>query len=242
MARGPGLSVAIAEKTFPSGSVPLFSGLRLDIAPGSTVAVLGPSGVGKSTLLRLVAGIDTDFSGRIVVDGRDAALAPAPGFVFQDPRLLPWLTIGGNLRLADPALGAEAADRLLASVGLAGRQDDFPHRLSGGMQRRAALARALAANPRLLLLDEPFVSLDPALVREMHQLLLGLLDTGGPTALIVSHAAEDAARLADRAVLLAGRPARIVADIPLERPRRSRSEAEIAVYRLELEALAAKTG
>src|SRR5690606_6266064 len=131
MARGPGLSVAIAEKTFPSGSVPLFSGLRPDVAPGSTEAVLGPSDVGKSTLVRLVAGIDTDLSGRIVVDGRDAALAPAPGFVFQDPRLLPWLTVGGNLRLADPALGAEAVNRLLASVGLAGRQDDFPHRLSG---------------------------------------------------------------------------------------------------------------
>ena len=211
MAQGPGLSLDITEKRFPGADTPLFAGLRLDIAPGSVIALHGPSGVGKSTLLRLMAGIDRDFSGTIAIDGLAPAQAPPPGFVFQDPRLLPWLTARDNIRAADPALSPAAADAALARVGLAGQAALYPHALSGGMQRRVALARALVTNPLLLLLDEPFISLDRALVDEMHDLLAGIIGATRPTVVFASHHPGDAERLADRIITLAGRPARILA-------------------------------
>lgn len=211
MAPGPGLSITIAEKRFVGADGPVLADFRLEIAPGSVVALHGPSGVGKSTLLRLVAGIDHNFTGSITIDGRPAHQTPPPGFVFQDPRLLPWLTARDNIRAADPALSAAAADAALARVGLAASALAFPRALSGGMQRRVALARALATNARLLLLDEPFISLDQALVDEMHHLLADIIAETRPTVIFASHHPADAARLADRIVTLAGRPARIVA-------------------------------
>lgn len=211
MAPAPGLSITIAEKRFPGADGPVLADVRLDIAPGSVVALHGPSGVGKSTLLRLIAGIDRDFAGTITIDGIAAHQAPPPGFVFQDPRLLPWLSARDNIRAADPALSVEAADAGLARVGLAGYAHAFPRALSGGMQRRVALARALATNARLLLLDEPFISLDQALVDDMHDLLASIISAGHPTVIFASHHPGDAARLADHVITLGGRPARIVA-------------------------------
>lgn len=212
MAPGPGLTLAIAEKRFPGADRPLLADFHLTVAPGSVVALHGPSGVGKSTLLRLIAGIDRDYAGTIAIDGVTAHLAPPPGFVFQDARLLPWLTARDNIRAADPAMTRDIADAALAQVGLADHATAWPHALSGGMQRRVALARAIATNARLLLLDEPFVSLDRALVDDMHQLLATLFTTTGATVIFASHTPTDAARLADRVVTLAGRPARIVED------------------------------
>lgn len=210
MAHGPGLTIAIAEKRFPGADAALFADFHLDIAPGSIVALHGPSGVGKSTLLRLIAGIDRDFTGSIAIDGIASHQAARPGFVFQDARLLPWLTARDNIRAADPAISAETADAALARVGLADYADAFPHALSGGMQRRVALARAYVTNPGLLLLDEPFISLDPALVDDMHRLLADLIATTRATVIFASHHATDAARLATRVIVLEGRPARIV--------------------------------
>lgn len=230
MAHGPGLTLDIAEKRWPGRDQPLFSGLRLAIAPGEVLAVLGPSGVGKSTLLRLVAGIDTRFSGRIEIDGQPASAAPAPGMVFQDPRLLPWLTARDNIAALLPGRSdaQAAADAALAAVGLAADAETFPLRLSGGMQRRLALARALAANPRLFLLDEPFVSLDPALHGQMRRLVGDLLASTGATAILVTHSAEDAAHLATRAVILGGRPATIRRDLVLAGHPSARSADAIA--------------
>jgi len=208
MAHGPGLTISIAEKRFPGADAPLFADFRLDIAPGSVVALHGPSGVGKSTLLRLIAGIDRDLTGSITVAGVPAHQASPPGFVFQDPRLLPWLTARDNIRAAHPAMSRQTADAALARVGLAAAANAWPHALSGGMQRRVALARALATNPHYLLLDEPFVSLDRALVSEMHDLLADIIATSGATVLFASHLPDDAARLANRVITLAGRPAR----------------------------------
>jgi len=212
MAPGPRLTIAIAEKRFPGVAEPLFADFRLDIAPGSVVALHGPSGIGKSTLLRLVAGIDQDFTGTITVDGEPAHRTPPPGFVFQDARLLPWRTARDNVRAAHSAMTSDTADAALSRVGLAPYAHAFPHALSGGMQRRVALARALATNPHLLLLDEPFISLDRALVEDMHALLASLIAATGATVLFASHHPEDAARLATRVVTLAGRPARVVTD------------------------------
>jgi NitT/TauT family transport system ATP-binding protein/sulfonate transport system ATP-binding protein len=135
--------------------------------------------------------------------------------VFQDARLLPWLTAAGNIRAVRPDLDDAGLARLLDQVGLAGHAASFPRQLSGGMQRRLGLARALSANSRLLLLDEPFVSLDRAAADEMQALFRQVFETHNPTVILVSHDPGDAARLADRVVLLHGRPVDLTADIRL---------------------------
>jgi NitT/TauT family transport system ATP-binding protein/sulfonate transport system ATP-binding protein len=223
---GPELRIDVEGKRFDF-LPPLLSGFSLTVAPSSVLALVGPSGVGKSTLLRMIGGIDTVFNGRVLVDGVPAADAPPPGFVFQDPRLLPWLTALDNVRVVRKETTREAATAMLRRVGLAGYEDSFPHQLSGGMQRRVAIARAFSVNSSLLLLDEPFVSLDRSLVAEVEAVLTSLLDANQPTTVLVTHLPEDAAMLADRAVVLAGRPARIVADFKFESRRGARSRTEL---------------
>ncbi|MBU1304783.1 MAG: ABC transporter ATP-binding protein [Alphaproteobacteria bacterium] len=231
MATGPALNLSITRKQFAGTDAPLFADLHLDIAPQSVVALIGPSGVGKSTLLRLIAGIDTAFTGSITIADAPAAAAPPPGFVFQDPRLLPWLTALGNVMAASPTIDAQAARSALAHVGLAEAVALYPHQLSGGMQRRVALARAIAVNAGLLLLDEPFVSLDRVLLDQMQQQVIALIAATRPTVVFVSHLVDDAARLADRAILLGGRPANILADLALPVPPLQRDETILARYR-----------
>lgn len=227
MANGPHLNIDIAEKRFAMLPVPLFRGLKLTVAPASVLALVGPSGVGKSSLLRMIAGIDSDFTGSITIDGIAAAEAPPAGFVFQDSRLLPWLTALDNIRaVREDSREAEALD-LLARVGLAGYGNAYPHQMSGGMQRRVALARALSVNSRLLLLDEPFVSLDRSLVAEVQGVFLEVVAQAASTAILVTHLAEDAARLADRAIVLKGMPAQIVNDIDLGSSPAKRNLAEV---------------
>lgn len=228
MADGPRLKIDIAGKRFPILPVPLLADFHLDIAPGQVVALVGPSGVGKSSLLRLVAGIDTDFDGSITIDGLEASAAPPAGFVFQDSRLLPWLSAIDNIRAVSDETTEGQARELLGRVGLSGYETAYPAQLSGGMQRRVALARAFSVNPRLLLLDEPFVSLDAHLVAGVQRVFLDLERDTHATAILVTHLPEDAARMADRAVVLAGMPARIVADIALSPERDLRNGADLA--------------
>ncbi len=226
MANGPELAIAIAEKRFPVLPAPLFADLTLHIEASSVVALVGPSGVGKSTLLRMIAGIDNDFTGTITIDGQPAAEAPPAGLVFQDSRLLPWLTARQNILAVRQATTPAEASARLADVGLIARDGAFPHELSGGMQRRVALARALSVNPRLLLLDEPFVSLDRHLVAGIEALVAALIERERPTVILVTHLPEDAARLADRAIVLSGQPVVIVADLDFKRPRAERDATE----------------
>jgi len=183
-----GLDVAIRAKRF--GAHLVLRDLAFRVEPGETLAVLGPSGAGKSTLLRIIAGLDTAFEGRVQAPERIA-------MVFQEPVLLPWRRALENLTLVtgcDPARAAEA----LAEVGLDGRGALFPRQLSLGQQRRLALARAFVTAPDLLLLDEPFVSLDASLVGEMLALTERLIAATRPATVFVTHSAAEAERLATR--------------------------------------------
>lgn len=241
MAQGPGLNLRLDRLGFGPGPA-LFSNLRLQVPPGQVVALIGPSGVGKSTLLRVLSGAERRWTGEVLVGGTAPALGPVPGFVFQDARLLPWLTVEGNLRAVAPDLPPGRIAELLREVGLAGQERAWPHALSGGMQRRLALARALSVNPGLLLLDEPFVSLDRAMVRDLQSLFLRIISEGDPTVVLVSHDPEDAARMADRAIVLGGRPARIVADIALAGRPGHRSAEDITRLAAELARAGAPIG
>ncbi|MDV3249943.1 ABC transporter ATP-binding protein [Devosia sp. BK] len=230
MARGPSLNLTIAEKRYAAGAAPVLAGIDLTIAAGSVTAILGPSGIGKSTLLRLIAGLDTQFTGSIQIDGQSPIDAPSPGFVFQDPRLLPWLTVLDNIRTAGQGVDTATALSALERTGLTTAANLYPRQLSGGMQRRASLARALAMSSGLLLLDEPFVSLDRALVSEMQDLVADIITADKPTTLLVTHMPEDAARLAGRVLILAGQPAKVVADLALPAPIAMRERQTIASY------------
>ncbi|WP_375258624.1 ABC transporter ATP-binding protein [Citreimonas sp.] len=192
------IRVDIRSKFF--GDEQVLGPVRFDIAPGETVALVGPSGIGKSTVLRIVAGIDTRFEGRIE---RPDALA----IVFQEPTLLPWRSALDNLLLAHPGLGRDAAREALDRVGLAGRDDAFPGQLSLGQQRRLSLARAFAGRPELLIMDEPFVSLDPEVAEQMMTLTEALIARTRPATLFVTHARVEAERLADRVLELRNHPA-----------------------------------
>ncbi|KAA2311761.1 ABC transporter ATP-binding protein [Puniceibacterium sp. HSS470] len=194
----PVLSVDITEKSF-AGAVVL-GPMSLAIGRGETVAVLGQSGIGKTTLLRIVAGIDTAFTGAVARPARVA-------MVFQAPTLLPWRSVAQNISLVVPGLTTDAVEQALEKVGLGGRGAAFPGQLSLGQQRRLALARAFAGRPDLLILDEPFVSLDAETAEAMVALTEALLAEVRPATLLVTHAPAEARRLADRVMMLAGRPA-----------------------------------
>ena len=195
------LVVDVASKRF--GALTVLSELRFEIPGGERVALLGPSGIGKSTLLSLIAGTDSVFDGMITrPKGRIA-------MVFQTPRLLPWRTLVENIEIIP---GAQSARDLLASVGLSEAADQYPEKVSLGMQRRAALARAMAVQPDLILMDEPLVSLDPASAFEMRRLLTEMLDRTGAAALIATHDRREALKLADRVLMLDGPPARLISD------------------------------
>ncbi|MCR8548369.1 ABC transporter ATP-binding protein [Salipiger sp. P9] len=192
------IRVDIRAKRF--GVTPILENVRFEVARGETVALLGPSGIGKSTLLRIVAGLDGDFEGHV---DRPESMA----MVFQEPTLLPWRSALRNLTLVHPELSDRQARAALARVGLKGREEAFPGRLSLGQQRRLALARAFAGRPEMLVMDEPFVSLDPALAESMLSLTEALIAEARPATIFVTHARAEAERLANRILELRGHPA-----------------------------------
>ena len=213
------LDVAIARKTYRKGSgVIALADLAFAVPAGQFLCIVGPSGCGKTTLLSIVAGLDRDFEGT-VGRGADARI----GFVFQTPRLMPWLSARDNVRLAlDPPPREEGrAEALLREMNLNSQLDSYPGHLSGGQQRRVALARAFVNEPELLLLDEPFTSLDAPTAQQLRDLLLALWQKQRPTVLFVTHDLREALSLGDRILFLSAGPGRVVLDLPVElaRPR-----------------------
>jgi NitT/TauT family transport system ATP-binding protein len=236
------LDIAYVSHQFALKDAPLqvLDGVSLTVAPGEFVALLGPSGCGKSTLLRLVAGLERPSAGRITGDDGREILTPDPSrvVVFQDPTLYPWRTVRQNVALGPQARGQSGAAveqrmaDVLRLVGLTGFADAYPHQLSGGMAQRAALARALVNEPRLLLMDEPLGKLDSLTRLTMQGELVRLWQDRGFTALLVTHDVEEALLMATRVVVLSDRPARVLADIPVDRPYpRHRDDAELVGLR-----------
>ena len=227
------LEIGIRRKHY-AGARPVIQDLQLRVAAGQFVCLVGPSGCGKTTLLNLVAGLDRNYEGEIrhgLPDGR----TPRLGYVFQNPRLLPWRTVRENVELALPP-GADPSyvDHLFEVVGLTDAQHRYPERLSVGMSRRAALVRAFAVNPDLLLMDEPLVSLDPPTARRIRELIIRLWQERPHTVLFVTHDLAEAVELADRVVFLSTSPAQVLADIRIDQPRAQRDAAHLADFRERL--------
>jgi NitT/TauT family transport system ATP-binding protein len=207
------LSVAIRAKHFANGSCAIRN-LSFSARPGEFVALVGPSGAGKTTLLKIISGLDTAFEGQL-----DLPTAARIGFMFQEPRLMPWLTVENNLRLVAPDASPQRLQAALEQVGLQDCSTLFPNQLSGGMQRRVALVRAFLIAPQLLLMDEPFQSLDGPTAEQLRSQLLTLWQATKPTVLFVTHNLHEALALADRVLFLSAGPSRIVLDVPLDLPR-----------------------
>lgn len=234
-------AVALRDVGFSHGRTAVLGGLSLSIQAGEHVAVVGPSGAGKSTLLHLIAGLLRPSAGSIQIDGVPVS-GPAQGAVlmFQRPALLPWASARDNVLLPlrfsgdfrrDPAAAARKIAWLFEQIGLADRIEALPAELSGGQQQRVALARALAADPNILLLDEPFSALDPETRASLRQDVRRLSRARGATLVTVTHDLADAAALADRVLLLGGRPGRVVDDIRLDRDGESFLRARLAGLR-----------
>ncbi len=220
------LRIAGVTRTFPgrgkAGPTLALQPTDLTAAPGEFIAILGPSGCGKSTLLRIVAGLDQPTGGSVTLDGAPVTSPGADrGMVFQSYTLFPWLTVAQNIRFGLQERGVPEAEqqaivaRFVARTGLKGFENHWPRQLSGGMQQRCALARALANDPEILLLDEPFGALDHQTRELMQELLLEIWEADRKTVLFVTHDIDEAIFLAGRVVVMSARPGRIKADVPV---------------------------
>lgn len=230
--KGMQLTLERLHKSF--GNKTVLKGINLEIQPGEFVAIVGRSGCGKSTMLRLVAGLDAPSDGNVLLNGTysDKPINPAVRMMFQDARLLPWQRVLANVELGliganSKVYAKQTALQVLRAVGLEDRAYEWPSVLSGGQRQRVALARALASKPSLLLLDEPLGALDALTRIEMQQLLESLWQEQGFTALLITHDVEEAVVLADRVILIENGQISMNVEIDLPRPR-ARRDAKFA--------------
>jgi NitT/TauT family transport system ATP-binding protein len=226
------LDVRIAQKNFSAtlgGTRSVIADLTFRLGYGEVGALIGPSGCGKTTLLRIIAGLDRDYSGTVQLPHHGKL-----GMMFQEPRLLPWRTVEENVQLAAPDATPDALSALYDIAGLTTHRQHYPGELSLGLARRVALARAFAVEPDLLLLDEPFVSLDSALATQLGQALVELVARNPVTTLLVTHDIDEAIGLADRLFLLSASPCRVIGDMPIDIPRAARTPMNVAAVRAEI--------
>lgn len=238
------LELLLHRKRFAGRAEPVLGELSLALAAGEVLALVGASGCGKSSLLRIISGLDPDYEGRVLLDGQlQQGPSRAIGYVFQEPRLFPWLTVAENVGFdAGQGRAPDVAARvaaLLVEVGLAGYENALPKQLSGGQAQRVAIARALYTGPRLLLLDEPFSAVDAFTRIKLQDLVLQLAAAHGTALLLVSHDVDEAVQLADRVLVLQARPGRIARELynPLPRPRQRQDPALAALRGQVLDAL-----
>lgn len=231
------LTLDSVSKTYADGTRAL-SGFAASVKAGEILALVGGSGCGKTTLLRLVAGLDRATTGSIQLDGSDIHEPRADvGVIFQEPRLFPWLSVAENVAFGLSHLSPFAREGLVANaltrVGLKDHGPRWPRELSGGQQQRVAIARALVTRPKLLLMDEPFSALDATTRATLHGHLLGLWEESRPTVVMVTHDVEEAVTLADRILVMQPHPGRIFDEIinPMARPRDRLSPAFEAIKR-----------
>lgn len=218
--------------------VRVLNDFNLNIEPGSFVSLIGPSGCGKSTLLRIIGGLEKQFEGTVLLDGEKITRAGSDrGFAFQGSNLFPWLTVQGNV-----AFGLKArkiykerksdVQSIINLVGLNGFENSFPHQISGGMQQRASLARALVGHPKVLLLDEPLGALDAFTRMNLQDEILRIKNENNMTMVMVTHDVDEAIYMSDKVVVMSARPSRVeaVIDINLPHPR-VRVQDTFALYR-----------
>jgi ABC-type nitrate/sulfonate/bicarbonate transport system ATPase subunit len=224
------------------GNIPVLDPIDLEFADGEMVCILGPSGCGKSTLLRIIAGFEPPSSGYVVIDDRRVERPSADSiFVFQHSGLLPWMTVAENVglglrRMPGAAARASRAAEYIEMVELDGFEQHYPHQLSGGMQRRAELARALAVNPDILIMDEPFSGLDFMTHMKMREEVVNMHEFIRKTTIVVTHDIDDALIMGDRIVIMSGRPAQVALDRRLDfaRPRDFHKEPALNKLRSEI--------
>ncbi len=215
--------------------------VSFSIEPGTFFCLVGPSGCGKSTLLRIIAGFDQPTSGRVLIHGKEVD-GPSPEhiFVFQEDGLFPWMTVRANMEIGargigDPAARSEQIQDYLEMVGLTGFEDHYPHELSGGMRRRAEVARALIAEPRVLFMDEPFGALDFVTRLQMREEMLNAHMMFPMTILFITHDIDEALQLGDQIVVLGERPSKVKMDVRLDMPHpRDVTSPELSELRKEI--------
>lgn len=234
------IEIDIASKTYrqdhDQSDLCVLSDIRFSVNPGEFCCIVGPSGSGKTTLLNLISGLDGQFEGSLSVSGGAPSEGAAPGYMFQSSRLMPWLTVRENVQLvlADGEASSNVDD-LLSEFGLHEFVDVYPNHLSGGMRRRVALARAIIAEPSLMLLDEPFLSLDAPVANHLRRLLIDVCGRRASTVVFVTHDLREALYVADRILFVSSRPGKIVLDhvVDIPRPRIPEGEA-VEMMRLKL--------
>ena len=231
------IHVAIKDKTYQTTNLQphkTISNLNLTFSANEFVCLLGPSGCGKTTLLNIIANLDTDYQGEVILEKNQKNTNI--GYVFQNPRLLPWRTVRENIELVLHTQRTEKLiDSLLEAMQLTDSQDAYPEHLSLGMSRRVSIIRAFAINPAILLMDEPFVSLDTSTARQVRHLLINLWQQRPHTILFVTHDLREAITLADRLIFLTASPMSIINEIKVNIPRNEReNEKKIDTFRHQL--------